>query len=71
MGLHCLLFKIIIVGFYFKSSIRMSNSSGLILVQTVCKGYQQTSLVNKELKQAWFSERCILSVNERNTQIVA
>ena len=33
MGLHCLLFKIIIVGFFFfKNTIRMSNSSGLILV---------------------------------------
>ena len=28
-----------------------------ILVQTVCKGYQQTTLLDKELKWAWFLER--------------
>ena len=50
MGLHCSLFKIIIVGFYFKNSIRMSNSSGLILVQTVCKGYQQATLSKQRVK---------------------
>ena len=32
--------------------------SGLIWVQTVCKGYQQTTVVNKELK-VWFSKRQI------------
>ena len=46
----------------FRNTIRVSNSlnpdqarllSGLILVQTVCKGYQQTtkSIVSKELKK--------------------
>ena len=31
------------------SNIRPDNSSGLIWVQTVCQGYQQTTLVDKEL----------------------
>ena len=30
--------------------IRPDDSSGLIWVQTVCQGYQQTTLVDKELK---------------------
>ena len=37
--------------------IRPDISSGLFWIQTVCNGYQQTTLVNKELKYSWFSER--------------
>ena len=32
--------------------IRPDNSSGLIWVQTVGQGYQQTTLLDKELKMA-------------------
>ena len=35
--------------------IRPDDSSGLIWVQTVCQDYQQTSLVDKELKVHLFS----------------
>ena len=31
-----------------------ADSSGLILVQTVCQGYQQTTLVDKELRIGFF-----------------
>ena len=31
--------------------IRPDNSSGLIWVKTVCQGYQQMTLVDKELKR--------------------
>ena len=31
--------------------IKLDNSSGLIWVQTVCQGYQQTILVDKELSE--------------------
>ena len=50
------LFRKIISGIIFQSDktvwiqIRADKLSGLILVQTVCKGYQQTTLVDKELK---------------------
>ena len=54
----CWFFKINFLENPFRITIRVSNSldpdeawrlSGLIWVQTVCKGYQQTALVGKEL----------------------
>ena len=35
------------------TQVRPNNLLGLIWVQTVCKGYQQTTLVGKELSIIW------------------
>ena len=40
--------------------IRPDFLSGLIWVQTICKGYQQMTLVGKELKTIWLSQMTYL-----------
>ena len=42
---------------YHQSVKQFDILSGLILAETVCKGYLQTMLVSKELKWPWLSER--------------
>ena len=66
-------FKINLFQNSFRNTIRVSNSldpdladilSGLIWIQTVCNGYQQTTLVGKELILEIFNDSSTVADNQ-------